>query len=192
FSLRARSCLLTAGCTAALATSLPAAEPAAPGAATNAVAAANTPVAAGTNAGPHFDVRDYVIRCDPLIFSNAPTAKLSQYTGTNLGLERIVQAAAALLLEYEQQGYPRANISIAQELITNGIVTIPVFQGAFPQVLISGRPCFRSGDVGAAALLAAVAPSATHAPAAVKTNAPPRFSVIAYEIRGDPLLSTNT
>jgi hemolysin activation/secretion protein len=190
--LRARFCLLAAGYAAAVTTSLPAAEPAAPRTATNAVAAANTPAAAGTNAGPRFDVRAYVIKCDPLIFSNAPAAKLSQYTGTNLGLERIVQAGAALLLEYEQQGYPRVNISIAHELITNGIVMMHVFQGAFPQVLISGKPCFSSRDGGAAALLAATALAATNATAAVKTNAEPRFRVIAYEVRGDTLLSTNT
>jgi hemolysin activation/secretion protein len=190
--LRARACILMAGCAVALAASLPAAESSAPYTSTNAVAAANAPAAAGTNAGPRFDVRAYVIKCDPLIFSNAPAAKLSQYTGTDLGLERIVQAGAALLLEYEQQGYPRANISIAHELITNGIVTMHVFQGALPQVLISGRPCYSTRDGGAAALLAATAPAATNATAAVKTNAEPRFRVIAYEIRGDTLLSTNT
>jgi hemolysin activation/secretion protein len=173
--------LLTVGCVAALAMGLPAAEP----------AAAFKP-AAGTSSAPHFDIREYVIKRDPLIFSNAPAATLGNYTGANVGLDRIVQAAAALLLEYKQQGYPRANISIAQELITNGIVTMHVFQGVSLQVLISGRPCFSSGDAGAAELLAAVAPAATNATAAVKTNAVPRFSVIAYEIRGDTLLSTNT
>lgn len=132
-SLWAWGWLLALGWSTAIATSLPAAEPSTPPTATNAVAATNTLATASTNAGPHFTVRDYVIKFDPSIFSNAPAADLSKYTGTNLGREKIVQAAAALLLEYERQGYPKANISIAQELITNGIVTMHVFQGAFPR-----------------------------------------------------------
>jgi hemolysin activation/secretion protein len=188
----ARSCLLALGCAAAFATNLPAAEAAAPPRATNSAAGTNIPVGGATNAAPRFVVRGYVIKCDTSVFTNAPAVTLSQYTGTNVGLERIVQAASDLLLEYKKQGYPRANISIAHELITNGIVTMHVYRGAFPQVLISGKPCFSSRDGGAASILAAAAPPANSATAAVKTNAEPRFSVRAYEIRGDTLLSTNT
>jgi hemolysin activation/secretion protein len=101
------------------------------------VAASAAQAAAGTNAAPRFDVRAYVIKRDPLVFTNAPSVTLSKYTGTNVGLDRVAQAAKDLLLEYQKQGYPRANISIAQELITNGIVTLNVYQGVFPQVLIS-------------------------------------------------------
>jgi hemolysin activation/secretion protein len=156
------------------------------------VAAASAPAAAGTNAGPRFDVRAYVIKRDPLVFTNAPALTLSTYTGTNIGLDRVEQAAKELLFEYQKQGYTRANISIAQELITNGIVTLNVYQGVFPQVLISGKPCFSFRDGGATAMLAAAAQTATNASAAVMTNTSPRFNVIAYEIRGDTLLSTNT
>jgi len=154
-------------------------------------AAVHTSVAAGANAAPHFDVRAYVVKCDPLVFTNKLAPMLSKYTGTNVGPERLVQAASALLWEFQKGGYPKANVSIAQDLITNGIVTMHVYQGAFPQVLISGKPCFGSREAGAAAILAA-ASSATNATAAVKTNAEPRFNVLAYEIRGDTLLTTNT
>jgi hemolysin activation/secretion protein len=156
------------------------------------VAAATAASGSSTNAAPRFDVRAYVVKCDPLVFTHAPAVTLSKYTGTNLGLERVVQAASDLLLEYQKQGYSKANISIARELITNGIVTLNIYQGVFPQILISGRPYFSARDGGAAARLAAAAPAATNATATVKTNAEPRFSVIAYEIRGDTLLTTNT
>ena len=189
---KARSPLLALGGAAALATSLFAAEPAAPPKGTNSASVANAPAEAGTKAAPRFDVRAYVIKCDPLLFTNAPVPKLSEYTGTNISLGRIVQAASTLLKEYQQRGYPRANISIAQELITNSIVTMHVYQGAFPQVLISGKPCLSARDAGAASILAAATPPATNATAEVKTNAPPGFTVRAYEIRGDTLLSTET
>jgi hemolysin activation/secretion protein len=185
-------CLLLLGCAAAVVRSVPAAEPTAPSKGANSGAAAHTPAAGGTNTAPRFNVQTYVVKCDPLIFTNALPPTLTQYTGTNVGLDRIVQAAAHLLSDYQKGGYPKVNVSIAQELITNGIVTMNVYQGAFPQVLISGRPCFSASDAGTASILAGVAPPATNAPAAVKTNAAPRFVVRAYEIRGDTLLSTDT
>jgi len=109
---------------------------------------------------------------------------LSAFTGTNVALERIVAAASTLLSEYQKSGYSGVNISIAQELITNGVVTMHLYLGAFPQVLISGKPYPTGRVAGERAVVAASA-----APA---TNAEPRFTVIAYEIRGDTLLSTNT
>jgi len=151
--------------------------------------AALPPPATNSAAAPRFDVRAYVIKSDPLVFSNAPAVSLSQYAGTNVSLQQIQQAASAVLLEYEQKGYSRANISIARELITNGLVTMNVYQGVIPQILISGKPCFSAREGEAAALLAAAATKPAVAP---KTNASPRFKVIAYEIRGDTLLSTNT
>ncbi len=205
-----RFVLLALGCAAALCASLPAAEPAAAPKATNAVATARVPPADGTNAAapkatnsgatarapagdgtnaaPGFEVKAYVVKCDLLIFTNAPTSVLSEFTGTNVGLEGLVGAAATVLSDYQRHGYPRASISIAREMITNGIVTMHVYQGAFPQVLISGRPFLSGYGAEEGALVAASVPRATNAPAAVQTNAGPRFSVIAYEIHGDTLL----
>src|SRR5271169_4669640 len=114
---RVRSCLYALGCAAALASSLPAAKTAVSPKATETVAAATAQAAAGTNAAPRFDIQAYVIKRDPLVFTNAPALTLSAYTGANIGLDRIAQAAKELLFEYQKQGYTRANISIAQELI---------------------------------------------------------------------------
>lgn len=189
---RARFYLLALGCAAAWATSLPAAEPAAPPKVVRSVADASTPALRSTNAVPRFEVKAYVVKCDPLVFTNTLASVLSPYTGTNVSLDRIVQAASDLLSEYQKKGYPKANISIAQELITNGIVTMHVYKGVFPQVLISGQPWFTARDAGPASILVAAAPPATNAPAAARTNAAPRFTVIAYEIKGDTLLSTDT
>jgi hemolysin activation/secretion protein len=184
--------LQTAGCAAALAMSLSAAEVVVPTQATNSVHPAATADAAATNAVTHFDVRAYVVKYDPLVFTNAPADALTQYTGTNVSLDRIRQAAADLLLEYQQRGYQQANISIARELITNGIVTLNVYQGVFPQVFVSGKSYPVPGGVGAAPVIPVPTPTGTNATVAAKTNATPRFNVIAYEIRGDTLLSFDT
>jgi hemolysin activation/secretion protein len=183
---------LALACAAASPASLPAAEPAAASKATNSVATVRAPARGGTNAASGFDVKAFVVKCDRLIFTNTPTSMLSEFTGTNVGLERIVRAASTVLWEFQRNGYARANISIAQELITNGIVTMHVYQGAFPQVLISGRPYLTGHGAEKGAILAAAGPSTTNVPGAVQTNAEPRLSVIAYEIRGDTLLSEKT
>jgi hemolysin activation/secretion protein len=182
---RAARSFLLALLMAILATRLPAAEPAAPA----------PPAGAGTNAVPRFDVRAYVIESDPTVFSNAPTPALSVFTGASVGLERIVAAASDTLLEYQKRGYTNATVSIAQEMITNGIVTMYVFQGAFPQVLISGESRFRPGEPGALSLLSAggtnAAAGATNATAA-QTNAGPHFLVRGYRVTGNTLLSDDT
>jgi hemolysin activation/secretion protein len=179
----ARSILLALGCVFGLVTSLAAAEPAA--GAANTLASAGGSAKAGGEA--RFDVRTYIIKRDGLIFTNAPSTALSDCTGTNLSTDQIVQAATELLWEYKKQGYPKANVSLSRERITNGVVTMHIYQGAFPQVWISGKPCFSSSNTAAAAISAAEA-RATGS----KASNPQRFSVRAYEIRGDTLLSTNT
>jgi hemolysin activation/secretion protein len=186
-----RICLLALGFAAALATRLPAAESATAPKATNGVASPRVAAVDGTNAARRFEVKGYVVKCDSLIFTNTPAFVLSEFTGTNVGLDRIVRAASTVLYDYQSNGYTRATISIAQELITNGLVTMHVYQGAFPQVLISGKP-YLAGRAEEGVIVAAAALPGTNAPAAVQTNAEPRFSVIAYEIRGDTLLTEKT
>ena len=95
-------------------------------------ARAHTPDARGTNAAPPLRCPGLRRQMRPLAFRQHSGSPAFPYTGTNVGLERIVQAASDLLSEYQKQGYPSANISIAQELITNGIVTMHVYRGAFP------------------------------------------------------------
>lgn len=97
---RAGFWLMALGAAAALGTSLPAAESPAPPKPTNSLATAKSWAAGRTTAAPRFDVRAYVIKRDPLVFTNTPAARLSRYTGTNVGLEQIVRAAAEVLSEY--------------------------------------------------------------------------------------------
>ena len=46
---------------------------------------------ASTNDATHFEVRAYVLKFNPTVFTNAPTPPLSDYAGTNISLQRIVQ-----------------------------------------------------------------------------------------------------
>jgi hemolysin activation/secretion protein len=137
----------------------------------------------------------------------------SRHTGTSVGLEEIVKAASDLQLEYRNQGYPEMSVAFAREQITNGIVTLNVFQTAVPQIVVSGIRYLNSTNNTEVASnpSAAEAASATNAvpsaigrptaPAnpretaqavhstAVSTNTGPRFSVEKYLIMGNTILS---
>jgi hemolysin activation/secretion protein len=146
-------------------------------------------------AAPHFNVQSYIIQCDKLVFPNAPAPMLSGYAGTNVSLGRIVDAASETLFEFQKCGYSNTDVSIAQELITNGVVTMHVFRGAFPQVFISGETLFRPGEIGVPPVISTasptttnVSPAATRTAAAPATNAVRHFVVRGYQVTGNTLL----
>jgi hemolysin activation/secretion protein len=151
---------------------------------------------------PLFSVRAYEIRGGPSLSTNPPLN--SKYTGTNLGLAQIVKAASDLQSEYRAHGYTNITVSIAQDRITNGVVTMNAYRGLFEQILVSGKRYANSNDPQPppAALAASPVPkggTAAQAGSASTNNVParkadtgPRFVVRAYEITGDTLLSTKT
>jgi len=126
-------CLLLAFCVLGSDTvSVAVAEPLSPTPATGLSLASNTAL-------PGFDVRSYVIEGNLTLASNLTAAVFSKYTGTNLSLRTIAQAASDLESVYLEQGYSTVNIVIAPQRITNGIVTMNIFQGAIAQIVISGK-----------------------------------------------------
>jgi hemolysin activation/secretion protein/AraC-like DNA-binding protein len=100
---------------------------------------------AESNAGPHFNVRAYVVKSNTLLATNIQTDVFSKHTGTNISLDEIVKAASDLQLEYRNQGHPTMTIAIAEQQITNGTVTMNVFPMASPQILVSGKRYVSSG-----------------------------------------------
>jgi hemolysin activation/secretion protein len=143
-----------------------------------------------------FMVTNYQIVGDLPLPPETVTVLLSGHTGTNIALSEIVKAASDLQREYNNRGYPVPTLAIAQERITNGVVTINVFRGGLPQILVSGRRYSTNGEP----ILAFQAPT-TNAPPTVGTNAAstasstntgPKFVVTKYEIHGDTILSTDT
>ena len=109
-------------------------------------AQSSPPAPAGNNAGPHFNVRAYAVKSNTLLSTNILTDIFSKYTGTNVSLDEIVKAASDLQLEYRNQGYPTMSITIAQQQITNGTVTMNVFPMASPQIWVSGSRYVSSGN----------------------------------------------
>jgi hemolysin activation/secretion protein len=141
-----------------------------------------------------FVVTNYQIVGDSRLGAEAVGSIVSGHTGTNITLSEIVKAASELQREFNNRGYPVPSFAIAEDRITNGIVTLNAFRGGLPQILLSGRRYFTNGEP----ILALQSP-ATNAPPTVGTNAAtsstntaPKFVVSHYEIHGDTLLPTDT
>ena len=125
---------------------------------------AEAQVAADTNVGTTaetnavgFNITTYVVEDHTLLPTNNWNAMLSHYTGTNVSLDEIVQAATAVQTEYRNHGYPNVSIAIPKEQVKNGIVTLNVFQTAIPQIVVSGIRYYVPTNVVASSL-PAVAP----------------------------------
>jgi hemolysin activation/secretion protein len=67
------------------------------------------------------------------------SAIFAPHTGTNVSLDEIVKTAGDLHQEFRRLGYPLMSVAISPDQITNGIVTLNVFQTAVPQVVVSGQ-----------------------------------------------------
>ena len=172
--------------------------------------AADAPVAA--DATPHFNVTAYVVEGSTLLSTNDLAPLFAKYTGNHVGLEDVVTAAADLHWEFYKRGYPLMSVAIAKERITNGMVTLNVFQTAIPQVVVSGECylCLTNNPPAVPATPAEIAEARTvlsrrmadlsaeekmaelkandkrvHV---VSTNAGPRFAVNKYLIDGNSVL----
>jgi hemolysin activation/secretion protein len=179
--------------------------------------AADTPAKADVmavgGATPRFYVTAYVVEGSTLLSTNDLTPVFAKYTGNHVGIEDVVTAAAGLHWEFYKRGYPLMSVAIAKERITNGIVTLNVFQTAIPQVVVSGD-CYlrltnnppavpatpaemvqaraalsrRMADLNAEEKAAELKANDTRIHV-VSTNAGPRFAVNKYLIEGNSVLS---
>jgi len=141
-----------------------------------AVPAESGPTAPAENgAGPHFNVRAYDIKSNTLLATNILAPIFFRYTGPNVSLDDMVKAASDLQWAYCDQGYPAMSIAVAPEQITNGMVTMNVFQAAFPMILVAGKRYANAID--RAQTGSSVSATKTNlplmAPAAANTNAVP-------------------
>jgi hemolysin activation/secretion protein len=138
---------------------------------------------------PRFNIQSYVVKGGASLSSNTVNSILAMYVGTNVPLSDLAKAAATLQFEYAKLGYTNLSVAIAQDQITKGLVTVNLFRGRKPQILISGKR-YETSNLDLA--LAPTPSTGTNAPTGAKTNAPVFLTVRAYEITGDTLLSTNT
>lgn len=132
--------LLFLGCWMEIATlSLTAADSVGSQAATTSLPSTNEIAAVENNVSSPFNVVGYTVQGNPLLSTNVLVAVFSKYAGPNVTLEEIVNAASDLQLAYRNQGYPAMSVAVVPGQITNGIVTMNVFQAVIPQIVVAGR-----------------------------------------------------
>ena len=136
-----------------------------------------------THTFPHFNVTAYVVADNGLMPSNVWNPILSKYTGPSVSLQDIVKGASELQAEYRNRGYPSTSIAIAQERITNGIVTLNVFQTAIPQIVVSGVRYYSPTNAWA---LPAYSPPPPTVPQPATTNVPPVPPIFSPAKRATP------
>lgn len=143
-------------------------------------AAAQTTSSSATNPPPHFPITAYVVADNSLLPTNIWIPLLAKYTGANVSLDDIVKAATDLQSEYRNHGHPNESIAIASEQITNGIVTLNVFQTAIPQVVVSGiqYSCSSNGVVMASPPPIAPAPTPSMPPSPPAANPLPPIPAV--------------
>jgi hemolysin activation/secretion protein len=153
-------------------------------AATTSPSSTNALAAAENHLSPRFNITGYTVEGNPLLSTNVLVAVFSKYAGPDVTLEEIVKAAADLQLAYRNQGYPAMSVAVVPGQITNGIVTMNVFQAVIPQIVVAGRryPTLGPGLEIAAATNPVVNPlpagpvlaqQSAAAPPAATTNAVP-------------------
>jgi hemolysin activation/secretion protein len=153
-----------------------------------------SPLLASELDAPQFKVERYVIKATRTLSTNIPNPNFSPYTGTNVTVAELVKAASDLQAGYEAAGSVGVSVAIAEDQITNGVVTLNVFRALVPQILVSGKrypPEHVTGAIVANSTKRSAAKVKSAAGRPASTNAAPGLLVRAYEIRGDTLLSTN-
>ena len=155
-------------------------------------ARAGTKLSQGSSIPSRFHVRTFAIEGKTGLPGDGLARLFAKYTGQNVGLEELVRAASAVQAKYRELGYPAMSIVIGERRITNGVVTMNVFEGAFPQIVISGRRYLLTAKGVVAASergLARMAPtpSSPARPSAQKPNGP-TFAVEHYVVSGNTIL----
>lgn len=97
------------------------------------------------------DVRKYVVRGNVSLPPNVLDSIFARHMGTNVDLLEIARAAADLQAECLRDGFPAIGVAIGEREITNGIVTLNVFQASTPQIVIDGRTYFVTANYSAMA-----------------------------------------
>ena len=147
--------------------------------------------APGTNTAPQFNVQAYWVEGNLPVPPETFAPLFTNYTGTNVALDKIVKAATALQADLRKRGQPGASIAVPLPQITNGVVTLRVFQGAYPQILVSGKRYDISPGGALVVWNAAGAPVTNQIPKPTDTNVV-HFVLTGFEVVGNSLLSDDT
>lgn len=142
-----------------------------------------------------FNVRSFSIEGTIPPATNLLAPIFSRHAGTNIAPDELVRVAAEVQTVYRDHGHPDLSVVIGTQHAGDGVVTLNVFHGALPQIVLAGRRYVISpeGEVTAANPAPAEPAGSPASPAtasATATNSGPAFEVRKYLVEGNTLLSS--
>jgi hemolysin activation/secretion protein len=168
------------------------------------VSAVDPSVGVAANHSSGFNIRAYAFEGKTELSTNLLLPLLAKYTGTNVTLANLKQAAWALQMEYTRRGYTKMNVVVTPRRFIGGIATLGVFPGPVAQVLVLGDRYLVSSN-GLVAVRPSPAsslvpneaakttePKVAPARAEVAPKTTPTFKVEKYLVAGNTVLPPAT
>ena len=78
---------------------------------------------------PTYDVRHFQVRGNTVLPAEEIDRILSPAAGLAISLEQVQRALRQLQSAYRERGYPRASVSLPQQVLTDGTVSIEITEG---------------------------------------------------------------
>jgi hemolysin activation/secretion protein len=146
-----------------------------------------------TNAAPHFNVTGYAIDGNRFLPADTMSQALSKYTGTNVAVDVLVQAASEVLAHCRERGYPTMGVVIGEHEITNGIVKLHVVPMAISQIVVSGTRYLSATNLTGITSNRPPAEATANAPSGAGMNAAAATAATApvFEFSQDIVVSPN-
>lgn len=94
-----------------------------------------------------FAIRDFFVQGNNLLLPDQVEALLAPFTGPARGFKDIEGARAALEKAYRDLGYPTVAVTVPEQTIEYGIVTLTVYEGRLKSVTVTDNLFFSSGYI---------------------------------------------
>lgn len=124
---------------------------------------------------PAYQVRHWLVRGNTALSAEEIDLLIGPDTGAPLAIPEVRTILSRLREAYRERGYPAASLTVPQQLLTDGTVTLEVVEGS--RVALASAPV---------SLPSAPAPPSPAAPPA------PTFEVRRYEVTGNTVLRQET
>ena len=94
-----------------------------------------------------FTIRDFHVQGNNLLLPDRVDAILAPYIGPGRRFSDIEQARTALELAYRQLGYPTVAVTVPEQTVEYGVITLTVYEGRLRSIDVTNARFFSSGYV---------------------------------------------
>lgn len=94
-----------------------------------------------------FTIRDFFVQGNILLLPDQIDAILAPFIGPGRGFKDIEAARAALEKAYRDLGYPTVAVSVPEQTVEYGVITLAVFEGRLKSIDVTNNRFFSSGYV---------------------------------------------